>query len=380
LCISIDKKSVYAGLANGCVRAYPWPFMAGDPPYVEVMAHAAPVVEIREAPTGTAIVTAAEDGTVFFISTLKVPYTTMTHSVDLSLADIEEHVAEVQELQKRLQDALAKTEFAKHNLELAHAEEVRKLIEGHHQGINAEKDRYEALQSSMDGKLAALRDTIKTNEQDHIKTAAEIENRYEHKLADQFERYDRLSEEMEAINQKCQGLLAAERAESERLMSDLRADNRHREKKLKSDFKRVRDERATDENAFKEILDQQEDEYENELKQLIAAAEDELKKERETITKYQTFAQTQTTKLDQYNKRYREVQEEYKKGLEELKIEKREKQELLEAVEHYKKNLQERDIKLADKDKLILELRSNIRTLENFRVVLDHRQQQLNAE
>lgn len=257
---------------------------------------------------------------------------------------------------------------------------MRKLIEGHHQGINAEKDRYEALQSSMDGKLAALRDTIKTNEQDHIKTAAEIENRYEHKLADQFERYDRLSEEMEAINQKCQGLLAAERAESERLMSDLRADNRHREKKLKSDFKRVRDERATDENAFKEILDQQEDEYENELKQLIAAAEDELKKERETITKYQTFAQTQTTKLDQYNKRYREVQEEYKKGLEELKIEKREKQELLEAVEHYKKNLQERDIKLADKDKLILELRSNIRTLENFRVVLDHRQQQLNAE
>ena len=35
----------------------------------------------------------------------------------------------------------------------------------------------------------------------------------------------------------------------------------------------VRDERATDENAFKEILDQQEEEYENELKQLIAAAE-----------------------------------------------------------------------------------------------------------
>jgi hypothetical protein len=258
--------------------------------------------------------------------------------------------------------------------------QVRRIVESHHAAINSEKDRYEGLQGSMDSKIANLRDSIKSNEQDHIKTAAEIENRYEHKLADQFERYDRLSEEMEAINQKCQGLLQAERGESERLMADLRQDNRHREKKLKSDFKRVRDERATDENAFKEILDQQEDEYESELKQLIAAAEDELKKERETITKYQTFAQTQTTKLDQYNKRYKEVQEEYKKGLEELKLEKKEKVELLEAVEHYKKNLCERDIKLADKDKLILELRSNIRTLENFRVVLDHRQQQLNAE
>ena len=398
VCISSDKKSLYCGLANGCVRAYPWPFMQSDPPYVEVSVHAASVVDIREVPAGTAIITISEDGTVFYVSTLKgdmMSFGGMEMSAlysggldvpmnsDLVLAtreDIEEHVTEVQDLQKKLVEAVAKTDYAKHNLELVHAEEVRRIVESHHMAINAEKDRYETLQSSMDNKIIALKDTIRTNEQDHIKTAAEIENRYEHKLADQFERYDRLSEEMEAINQKCQGLLSAERAESERLMSDLRADNRHREKKLKADFKRVRDERATDENAFKEILDQQEDEYENELKQLIAAAEDELRKERETITKYQTFAQTQTTKLDQYNKRYKEVQEEYKKGLEELKLEKKEKLELVEAVEHYKKNLAERDAKLADKDKLILELRSNIRTLENFRVVLDHRQQQLNAE
>lgn len=398
VCISIDKKTVYTGHADGSLRAYAWPFMTGDPPFVEVSAHGAAVVDIREAPTATSIITVAEDGTVFYVSTLKgdmmsfggIEVTSLyTGGIDVPMnsdlimttrEDIEEHVAEVQDLQKKLHEAMAKTEFAKHNLELAHAEEVRKLVESHHVSINLEKDRYESLQASMDSKITVLRDTIKSNEQDHIKTAAEIENRYEHKLADQFERYDRLSEEMEAINQKCQGLLAAERAESERLMSDLRVDNRHREKKLKADFKRVRDERATDENAFKEILDQQEEEYENELKQLIAAAEEELKKERETITKYQTFAQTQTTKLDQYNKRYREVQEEYKKGLEELKQEKKEKLELLEAVEHYKKNLSERDVKLADKDKLILELRSNIRTLENFRVVLDHRQQQLNAE
>ena len=46
---------------------------------------------------------------------------------DLILAtreDIEEHVAEVQDLQKKLQEALQKTEYAKHNLELIHAEEV----------------------------------------------------------------------------------------------------------------------------------------------------------------------------------------------------------------------------------------------------------------
>jgi len=35
--------------------------------------------------------------------------------------------------------------------------------------------------------------------------------------------------------------------------------------------------RTYDESAFKEVLDQQEEEYEDELRQLIAAAETELK-------------------------------------------------------------------------------------------------------
>ena len=45
--------------------------------------------------------------------------------------------------------------------------------------------------ASMDSKISQLKETIKINEADHVKAAAEIENRYEHKLADQFERYDR---------------------------------------------------------------------------------------------------------------------------------------------------------------------------------------------
>jgi WD40 repeat protein len=141
VCISIDKRSIYCGLSNGCVRAYPWPFMGADPPYVEVNVHAASVVDIREVPTGTAILSISEDGTVFYISTLKgdmMSFGGMEMSMytggmdvpmnsDLILAtreDIEEHVTEVQDLQKKLHESMQSTDYAKHNLELVHGEEV----------------------------------------------------------------------------------------------------------------------------------------------------------------------------------------------------------------------------------------------------------------
>jgi len=45
------------------------------------------------------------------------------------------------------------------------------------------------------------------------------------------------------------------------------------------------DDKVADESAFKEILDQQEGEYEDELRQLIGAAESELTYERDAVVR-----------------------------------------------------------------------------------------------
>ena len=47
----------------------------------------------------------------------------------------------------------------------------------------------------------------------HVQVTHELENQYEHKLALEMERYDKLSEEIEAIQQRCEGLLEAQAAE-----------------------------------------------------------------------------------------------------------------------------------------------------------------------
>jgi hypothetical protein len=74
---------------------------------------------------------------------------------------------------------------------------------------------------------------LEGKDMDHIKIVTELENKYEHKLADQLERYDRLSEKMQLLKQKCEGLLEAEKNNFNKQLFDVKEEARNREKKLK---------------------------------------------------------------------------------------------------------------------------------------------------
>lgn len=46
-----------------------------------------------------------------------------------------------------------------------------------------------------------------------LQVTQELENQYEHRLAVELDRYDRLSEEVETVQQRCEGLLEAQQQE-----------------------------------------------------------------------------------------------------------------------------------------------------------------------
>lgn len=46
-----------------------------------------------------------------------------------------------------------------------------------------------------------------------LQVTQELENQYEHRLAVELDRYDRLSEEVETVQQRCEGLLEAQQHE-----------------------------------------------------------------------------------------------------------------------------------------------------------------------
>ena len=58
------------------------------------------------------------------------------------------------------------------------------------------------LQSTFDTRVRELLTVVGEKETEHVKITSELENRYEHKLADQYDRYDKLSEDMEQLKQR----------------------------------------------------------------------------------------------------------------------------------------------------------------------------------
>ena len=402
LCLSNDHKILYAGTGNGSVRLYAWPPIgeAADGVYYEKKVHNAPVVSIKESPIGNAVISVGEDRSIFIFDLKKhIPDKPKSEGKDeieeiidddniifnsdvvlLSTESLDEHIQAVVNLQKLLLETQQKYKFQSMQKENEFHEEMKKVHSMNDLTLANERNKFEKRATDLDKKIKDLTLTIETKEIEGVKLRAEIENRYEHKLADQMERYDRVHEDMELLKQKCEALIASERDALTKQLNELKNEAKVREKKLRVENKRILDDRRSDESAFKEILDQQEDEYEDELKQLISAAENELVNERDTITKLRTLVQTKNTKLDQLKKKLLELSMASKARLALLANEKKEKQKLMDIIEHYKLNLKEREDALAEKENIIVELRSSKQTLENFRFVLDHRLQQLSAE
>eukprot|EP00605_Chrysophyceae_sp_TOSAG23-4_P001800 GSChrysophyteH1.ASY1.ANO1.1990.1 assembled CDS len=380
--LSANRRHLYAGTKAGKIRIYAWPPINKSKVgiYSEFSAHRGAVVTIHESPRGDKLLTMGEDGAVMVFTLNKAPWTKIPQVLLLSTEDMDEHIEEVTSLNKRLRDLEASSQYKLSQLQTSARENERRMAESFDQTLNDERDRYEQLRGEFDEKVKSLLTTIETKETESLKVVADLENRYEHKLSDQLDRYDKLAEEMELLRQKCEGLLLSDRNDFTKQLNDTINNARLREKKMRNENKRITDDRASDEAAFKEILDQQEHEYEDELRQLISAAEGELIVERENIGKLRTLVQTKNTKLDQLKKKLIELSVASKARASLLNNEKNETKKLLETIEHYKKNLVEREEVVAEKEKIIIELRSKTRTLENFRFVLDHRLQQLSAE
>lgn len=412
--LSNSRRHLFAGTQSGKVRIYAWPPVKDTKAglFVEMQVHSAAITSIFESPREDTLITTGDDGSVFTFSLSKAGWTNIEYTklvetdtpesapaagdeaaiedeepmsynneiLLLGVEEMEEHIEELSALKKKIVDISVNAEYKISQMETRNKEDTKNMSERFDRSLAEEKDRYEALRHEFDDKVKALLSTIEVKEADSVKVVSDLENRYEHKLADQLDRYDQLSEEMELLRQKCEGLLLADRTDFTKQLNETIHQARLREKKMRSENKRITDDRASDESAFKEILDQQEYEYEDELRQLITAAEGELIMERENIAKLRTLVQTKNTKLDQLKKKLVELSMASRARATLLKNEKSEKMKLLETIEHYKKNLAEREEVVAEKEKIIMELRSKTRTLENFRFVLDYRLQQLTAE
>lgn len=287
LVVGSTAQFLFAGTSVGAVRVFDWPAAVEDGilrDYLEFPAHASSIVALRITAEDTLLFSAGEDGVVFVfavhssLDVQNISNTTLTdlnrvalsgrldsglaapstahgaEIVQVSLEELEESANAVAEMTKRLENQKSENEFALHRkdldweAELKHAQEERETL------LAAERVRFEDLQDKHEKSMREHRADAARKGSHHIQVTHELENQYEHKLALEMERYDRLSEEIEAIQQRCEGLLEAQQREHEAAIRNAEGRTKRVEKELRQQIDRLHEDAKHNEQMFREVF------------------------------------------------------------------------------------------------------------------------------
>jgi len=300
--------------------------------------------------------------------------------MQVSLEDLEERAAKAEDLQRNIASLEQEKALQLHLKEAEWDQRLKSAADEAKATLQAEQAKLASLQSEH----ASMMDTHAKNEarrvEQHTHHTLELESQYEQKLSLELTRYDRLSEEIEAVQQRCEALLDAQQRDHDATRHAQEAASKQREGSLKAQLEHLGEDERHAKAMFKEVLDQQEAEYEAELAALMAAAQAELAAERRSTAKMRVTAQEKQAAIDALKQKVTDLKSETHKQDANLVGLKAKNAKMESTLEHFRRHMRERESTLEGKEAGIVDLRRKNLTLDHFRFVLDHRAAQLMEE
>jgi len=378
-----------AGTSEGNVRIYRWPLSEHGGKFQEVAVHQTSVRAMRLSEDGRSLFTASMDGTIFFhdlegeeafiaaTGEDEPLWSTQADTVLISEQDLESHLKTKSDLEKDLQE---ERRMREHALSIKESEWMETLKEAKAEASDAlsrERNKYKELRKQFENAMQQHLEDKQRLEANKMRLLQSMESEYEGRLAEAFRQKDEKEEMIEAIRQKADGVLVQQETTHLKEMNELQKEISFTVKDLKHKLAQAERDLANERQSHEEIITQQEREYELELVHIKTAMQNAIEKERSFHTQKQAELVETRNCLDRLQAKMSTLQQE--KSKDSAKIEQLEKVEnsLRDTIERYKQNMQLREEDSLAKEKTILRLRSNQKTLENFRYVLDHRIEKL---
>lgn len=410
MALAKDNTRLFAGTNIGSVLAYPWP-LSSSKGVVESFAHAEAVSHMSITEDNEHLVTSSDDGSicVFRIGALssvvavsgessgvidtalvladtstsdadalkqpekKRAAVAFTDAVLIARDDLEERHAALTELHQRFEQVKADVEFALHRKENEWIDRLRIVKNECEALVVQERVRYEELETRHQQASRKHTEELAQKAAGHATLTQELENQYEHKLAQEVARYDALSETLELTRQRCEALLESQDSQHRGTLHGERKAAYARAKEQNEVIRRLHDDLTHNHVKFEEVLHQEETEYEHELASVRAAFETQLERERQNTAVKEGHVSATNKKLESLQKKLQELKAS-SLARDVLFATERAKTTKLEAtLAHYEQHFETCAFSLADKDKAIHGLTSSNRVLENFRSVLHHR-------
>ena len=93
-----------------------------------------------------------------------------------------------------------------------------------------------------------------------------LEDQYEHKLSNEMDRYDRVCEDITLLKEQYTAKLEEDKKKHQEFVKEMESKHNKTELNLRHQIEKLMEESKFNDSTYREVLDQQEGEYEKEIK------------------------------------------------------------------------------------------------------------------
>ncbi|XP_022907952.2 cilia- and flagella-associated protein 57 [Onthophagus taurus] len=294
--------------------------------------------------------------------------------------DLEEKLNFIRDLQLRMHELETEHAYQMRQIETLHNAAIKNVHEGYCNAIEELKEKIEALEGDHFTEINTINEEIMKMKHNHEEYIQKLENSYNEKLINEYEKYLKLEQKMEQM--RVRFLLEIEELIVSKKESEANITNSFVEK---LNEKEVQLEELQEEGRQRskehEIIKQQiEDDADREIYDLKINYETQLTAEQDANIRLKGEAQTVKKKLTAASKEIDDLKHAvHTQQNEQLKL----KQIILNLEKDMldlKKEIAERDSTIQDKEKRIFELKRRNQELEKFKFILDFKINELKSQ
>ncbi|PFH36656.1 WD domain, G-beta repeat-containing protein [Besnoitia besnoiti] len=389
LALPRKRRALFAGTADadcpGQLRSYAFP-LTGE--YLRYHCHAAPVQRICVSKDESLVISCGADGTLCICGIVEkekldeedeLVTADYADEVLVTRTQVRERKAQMTELERQVEDLTNQMDFQLRNRETQHKEQLLQLEERYNHELELERNKYDLLREEKQEQEQEFIEQERAREEKHAARIQQMETNFQNKMTIEVARYHRALSERERDNAEWETRLKQVTDEFSAKFTQMTTD-------FEASKKASRDELAT--------LQQQKDlafkTHQELLRQIEEDADREIEELKETYEEKLAHENSEKVRLRGQTGIHRKRHEDLKEQVELLKEELKHKEEiaqryradidkLLTDREIVLKEVQERDRTIGDKEQRVYELKKQNQELEKFKFVLSHKIRELKA-
>ncbi|CBZ50930.1 putative WD domain, G-beta repeat-containing protein [Neospora caninum Liverpool] len=391
LALPRTTRALFAGTADpgapGQLRSYAFP-LTGE--YLRYQCHAGPVQRICVSKDERLVISCGIDGTLCICGIVDKDRavddeeeltgpTVYTDEVLVTRTQVRERKAQMTELERQVEDLTNQMDFQLRNRETQHKEQLLQLEERYNHELELERNKYDILREEKQEQEQEFMDQERVREDKHAATVQQMETNFQNKMTIEVARYHKVLSERERDNAAWEERLKQVTEDFSAKLAQMTAEFESSKKASRDELASLREQQDLAFKTHQELLRQIEEDADREIEELKEAYEEKLA--HENAEKVRLRGQTGI-----HRKRHEDLKEQTELLKEELKHKEEASQryrtdidKLLTDREIVLKEIQERDRTIGDKEQRVYELKKQNQELEKFKFVLGHKIRELKA-